>query len=236
MSSPVSALFFVNCACNTMDFANKKVLTMTHPQPRPVADHSKKISQSDLYKFASQVNLVEFLEPDIAVKMGVEHQIDTDIPRTEKDGDSTRIFVNYVNRNKRSILYTILDDQRLDRQFDIDHFLDGYTAMMNFAEDNGNDQGKIVALTTSALNLSIFEILGLSPDSTRNSKEVSSRVFPTLLSILLNDPLDAVLVVEEVPNPKEGHPGVIISRMWTIKKRVASDNISSTDSHSEPSE
>jgi hypothetical protein len=185
-----------------------------------------KLDDSKLYQLARSTSLLSFLVPDITTQMTVELELSETFPRVEDDGDDTRILVNYTNLKGNAIIYKFLDHERLDRQFAIDGFMDGFMRQVQ-RDDSSVDvsEESINATILTALNVAITTVLELNTTEgmNKNAQGVSHIVLRSLVAILFNDALDVIVAVQDRPL-KEGQtsPEAMVVGLWIVKQRHAS--------------
>ena len=187
----------------------------------------KSIIESKLYTLARNIPLLEFMVPDLPTQMAVETEIEQTFPREEDDSDNTRILINYVNLKGNAVLYKFLDDERLDRLFDIDHFMDGFSQTIKMNKSENNDLNVINTSILSALNMAAVTTIGLNdgPDVSDKTKILAKIVLQSLTAILYNDALDIIIALNEMPL-KEGQTETesMIVGIWIVKQRHLSQD------------
>lgn len=190
------------------------------------------ISDSKLYSLFSTKNFFEYLTPDIVSQMKVELELDEIFPREADDGDDTRILINYINPRGNPTLYKILDNERLKRTFDIDHFMNGLLLSLQ-PEGQGialDDEAASDKLITDsilfALNMSLGIVMGLdtSTEVTQATKDVSEVVLRSLVSLVFHDAKDVMIVLIDRPSDDDPTKTVpTIAQMWTVHLREGSE-------------
>lgn len=183
------------------------------------------LQESKLYELSRRKQLLDFLVPDIATQMTVELEIEDTFKREAIDKNHTRILVNYSNLKGKSLLYKLVDAERLDRRFGIDGFMDGFMKQIQ-KEDQQVDVSieAINATVLAALNVAVSTVLGINDQEglTKNTEEVSKVILQSLTSILFNDALDVMIAVQEKPlSQGQTIPEAIIVAMWIVKQRPA---------------
>ena len=179
------------------------------------------LEKSKLYALARSVKLLEFLEKDLPFCMEVETELDAVMQRTPEDADHTRIFLNYTNVRSKSVLFNLRDPLRLDRQFDVDNFLAGYAERIKDALEESDQVAASNFLLAQALTMAASTVLGLDPQlKSGKVREVAENVLTSIVSVLFNDPLDVIILIEDRQVP--GQPNAVstlISGMWVVKNR-----------------
>ena len=161
------------------------------------------------------------LVPDIRAQLLVEKIIDESYPRDDSLGEATRILINYTALNNKTQLYQFIDEERLDRSFPIDHFLNGYHTSLHADCENLEEEGLLEKTILTALNTSLLSILGLDAEmSTKKLKALSETVVKSLVCLLTNDAKDVMILVNELAL-KEGQRETEsqLRSLWTLKYR-----------------
>lgn len=181
----------------------------------------KTLDQSRLYILARSTPLLSFLLADMPTQIAVEVDIDEQFPRVEDDGDDTRILINYRNNRGNSKLSKLLDSDRLERTFDIDHFLDGFLQALqptNLPEDPIQQAESILM---AAMQMAITTVLGFNQEGqSEKTKSLSSQVLQSVVAIIFDDPLDVIVALNDPAaddNNEVGDP--IVVGMWVVKTR-----------------
>lgn len=185
------------------------------------SDKNKMIVESKLHTLTSETQLLEFLVPDIGVQAGTEAEINENFPRLDTDEDHTRILINYKNVKDNAMLFNILDMDRYNRKFDIDHFLSGYMKAINI-EAEGDDPIKNINLAVlAAINISLNTALELSDEKPKEAaKALATEVLISLICLIYRDPLDIVIALNEnPPKDEESESESVIVAMWVVKRR-----------------
>lgn len=161
------------------------------------------------------------LVPDIRVQMITEQVMEENHPRDPSIVDATRIIVIYKSLQNKTQSFQIIDDERLNRSFPIDHFLSGYHNNIHQEQENLEEEGLLEKTIIAALNMSLLSVLGLDAEmSSRRLKSLSETIIKSLVSILTNDAKDVMILIDELPL-KEGQIETEsqIRSLWSLKHR-----------------
>jgi hypothetical protein len=177
------------------------------------------LRDSKLFTMAKAQQLLAYMIPDIRVMMGAEVEISENHPRTEKDGDATRILMNFRTLKGDDIVFVELDNERLDSTFTIDDFMNGYMSAIAPEDVSSDPVDNINVVLLSALNMSASVATGIDRKG-QQILGVSKKVLKALVSIIYDDPLDVFISMQErAPAEGQDTSDVIIQAMWAVKKR-----------------
>ena len=181
----------------------------------------KTLLDSKLYALIKNEGLFDKLAPDLPTQMTVATDIEENFPRTEDDGDDTRILINYNNLKNNSVLYNLSDHERLYRAFDIDDFMNGFVQ----AVGNDTSDTSVVSWVPTillALNGAVTTSLGFNDGEgvSQGTKAISETVVKSLVAILFDDALDVVIAVNEMPiRPDQTQTESMVVGAWIVKQR-----------------
>jgi hypothetical protein len=180
------------------------------------------LTESNLFILARSKNLLAFLGAEINVQMAVELKIDEIFPREPDDNDDTRVLINFTTASGKSSSYKLNDNQRLGRRFDVDKFMSGFVEAVSEAEAVNPAMDQVDANILAALNMAVNIKMELTngSDITNATKVLADSTLFSLVSIVYNDPLDAIIHIEE-RKPEEGEEQgtAVITGMWAVKQR-----------------
>lgn len=177
------------------------------------------VEASRLYRMARMEPLFQAFVPDIIDQMRVEEQINENFPREEKDGDATRILINYTNPRGNSILFALNDTQRLARKFDVDHFIGEYVKALGGETLPDDPVQNVMTTCLAALSHSTSTLLGLTTDvPTERTKLLMETVIQSLTSVIFDDALDIVISLVDSA-VEDGNPVQAVHSIWAVKLR-----------------
>jgi len=177
--------------------------------------------ESKLYRLNVDENFLGFLEADVSTKMQVELVLGDSFPREDQDGNDTRIFMNFTNLNGNGATFKLNDDKRLARVFDIDGFMNGLYARVNEGLDENFTMEVIRPTLVTAINTAVMNALELTAEpQLPQVKTASENVLRSLVSTLLNDPLDAIILLQEQPlRDGQSETDAVVVGIWTVQHR-----------------
>jgi hypothetical protein len=178
--------------------------------------------ETKLYRLNADEPFLSFLEGDISTKMQVELVLDDEFPRSEEDGDVTRIIVNFTNLNGNGSNFIITDDLRLGRKFDLDAFINGFYAKLNEGIAQDDIAVELIKPTiATAINQGVM--VGLEFTEEKYPPRAIATALDSvrsLVSVMLNDPLDAVILLQEQPLQEgQTETDAALVGLWTVKSR-----------------
>lgn len=181
------------------------------------------LAESKFFELCRKELLFSHMVPEIDLQMAVETEMEASYPRSETDGEATRILISYRNSRGNSQMFCVTDTDRMetDSRFDIDDFISKYAEAL----DNGSMPGDVVSkassLVLSALSYSITAALDLG--SVVESPRVKAQAewfIKSAISVIFNDPLDVLIAVSDVQaSGDEGSSGRV-NLMWALKRRT----------------
>jgi hypothetical protein len=184
-------------------------------------DSKPLIVESKLYRLNADENFMGFLAADPATQMQVSQLLSEEHRRTDEDGDATRILINITSLNGNGAIFSIKDDVRLESTIDIDQFMNGFYANVNQGINEDITMEVIRPSIVIALNTAIMNALELTPKPPLPQvKRVSETILKAFVSVLLNDPLDAVILLQEqAAREGETETDLAVVGMWTVEHR-----------------
>lgn len=181
----------------------------------------KTIADSTLFKLARATPLLTHLIPSIDMRIKVESIFDVspEFSREDSEKDVSRIFIMYHNEkgNSYSVKLAAPADP-LTSTFDIDGFLSKYQfKVFEGLETPTTDSVETInGVIQSVIEFATRCVLGMEDESL---KPLGSAVIGALVTIVLNDPLDAIITINEVKNTHDDEYSPRVMGMWAIKTR-----------------
>jgi hypothetical protein len=184
--------------------------------PAPQPDHSKLLRDNKLYAIACDTQLLSALDSDMSNKMLIELEFDDTAPRTEEDGDTTRVFITFRNAKGNVSLFKMTDPIGLDRAFDFDHFVAGYQQSVQFV-NLPEDPIEVLNITfLSLMNSALADHLGFGERRRKaNAQSMSGTVILSTIAVLFNNPLDMYIALAQ----RDADSPPVLQGMWPIKRR-----------------
>jgi hypothetical protein len=160
------------------------------------------------------------LVPLLPVQIATEQELKETNPREDAD-KRLRVFVHYTNHKGNSMLFQVVDDLGLNREFDIDSFLQGYASSItdDLKALGGNETAAMQFTTISAFCYALGVVLNIEKDTTRGRlKTLCTNVFSAITSCLYDDSLDVMVMCRDGKPRDDGERQVVITNMWSMTK------------------
>lgn len=175
---------------------------------------------SKLYGLARGAHLLGELIPELTTQISVEVSLEDDFPRTQEDGDATRILINYTNSRGRSQLYKFTDTARLTTTFDIDDFLMNYGQEAAPPPPGVEPVEAMEYLLRTCLTYSVGSILSLMGEHNA-PPQLAQQVVSAIVAIVYDDPYDVVIAIADGVHKETGEVIPTITAAWIVKTRKA---------------
>lgn len=181
------------------------------------------LSNTKLAQIMHAIPFLEAMAPDFMVQLETEQTLDIEHPRTPEDGDATRIFINYTNKNGNQSLYKFLNPNRMRSEVNIDGFLEDFAKQHVSESYNQTPESLIAFSTQTALSFSAVTALGLEEELNKSAVALAHMVLYALVSVLFDDPLDVVIFIRDLENKDTKEYSPVMTNIWRVKKRATEE-------------
>lgn len=177
------------------------------------------LNKSRLNTLARSTTLLADLVPNISIQMAMEMEMKETHPRAEGD-ESSRIFIVYTNDRGNNLIFRIDDNERMNREFNIDHFLHGYCEA---TKDDSIELDEVTQMSFHILG-ALTQAMAISLDiadgrMTPEVKSLSDNVLKSILSVLYDDSNDVMIMLRDKTIASNGEKTVDIYAMWSMSKQ-----------------
>jgi len=193
------------------------------------------LRESKFYTLNQQHPILRPLYPEAATimqQMALEQELYEKFPREAEIGDSTRVIINYVNAQKRSIVLPFKIMETLDSEFPLDDMLSKYTHENLDLIGSEDPIHLIFTATMATLTTAVSVILDKHDPMPAGAKAFVMKAMGMILIAALDNPLDIFINVHANTKPGDANK-FTIDTIWPYKKRpvtiVGSDIPTVTD-------